>query len=270
MQIDNFYNRLSSRLENFSPCKLHHIPGIRIQCSFTLPISSSFAISSNGVDVLGKFYELIISEFSQQIERKMMKYISEYGKKSFLDLSGSELSPYSKSNSILMNLLRKSQKSLVGSARIVSEYIMDSQEFVPSSLSNALKPGGSIYSSGEIVRLNENMNVFVDPFMSWKENYILLYDNIRYDFTDLEFDDRQFPSLDQRVSASLNIKFEIDNPEVMFIYEDGFMDNFHLYKAEQREQKIDYIIDEHIESESHSTTRIHSQSKLGPGYYDNL
>jgi hypothetical protein len=243
-----------------------------LQLSVSFPMSPPFGNDSEDL-YLDKFYNMILSEMSQSIVKKILQYIFDNGKKSFIDLTNHFGNPAiqfenaaSRSRKTISKLYNDlPQKYLVTNGRISSDYFMDSSAFIPLPISNKIvNSSGLIYPSGSI-HLQTKREVWVDPFMRWNDNHILCFDEVRLDISNLSFSMRNEDTFSPKVLVSLYLRFEIINPEVFFIYEDDYKKNWDIQsivKKENRDTKIDYILDGNKESGPDSQFGIYLDNKL--------
>jgi len=242
-----------------------------LQLSGCVPMSHHFGNESE--EEYGKFVSMIMSDLSQSVVKTILKYIFNSGKKSFIDLTnrfGKPATQFENAASRNRKTIVKicydiPQKYLVTGGRITSDYFMDSSAFVNLPF-NSKVSGGLIYPIGNI-QLGTKREVWVDPFMRWDDNYVLCFDSVKIDVSNFSFSTKNLSTFSPQVSISLDLRFEVVNPEVFFIYEDGYMKNWNIQsiiKQEDRDKKIDYILDGNQESGSDSQFGIYFDDKLEP------
>jgi hypothetical protein len=235
----------------FKKCNLPHIQPEICQLSVSLPIAPETFYKSES-EYHDKFISMILSEMSQSIVKKILQSIFDNGKKSFIDLTNRLTSSTQFENAATR--ARKTiakihydlpQKYLITNGRICSDYFMDSSAFLPLPVSNKItNSSGLIYPSGSIL-LQTKRDVWIDPFLRWDDNHILCFDEVRLDISNFSFSIRNEATFSPKVLITLDLRFEVINPEVFFIYEDDYKKNWDIQsivKQENRDKKIDYII----------------------------
>lgn len=250
----------------------------KIDFGYTHNVNLQYNIGPNPfeseVEFSYKFSSMVFSELTQHIVKTIFKNILETGKKSFIDLSN-----INKSQSIYDNQQTKSrkiiskieheilQKYLITNGRLSSDYFMDSLSFNSTPISrNIGNTSGLVYSVGKI-QLSKIRELWIDPFLRWDDNHVLCFDEIKVDVSNLRHSIHSESGVfAPHILTSLDLKFEVLNPEVFFIFEDGNMKNWDLVRQyqiqEQREERIDYILDDNKESRSDSQFGIYFGDKL--------
>jgi len=251
--LDNLKNiNYEIDVDCFKKCNLPHIQPEICQLSVNVPMSHPFGDES--VDLYhDKFISMVLSEMSQSVVKKILQSIFDNGKKSFIDLTNRLTSSTQFENAATR--ARKTiakihydlpQKYLITNGRICSDYFMDFSAFVPLPISNKItNSSGLIYPSGSIL-LQTKRDVWIDPFMRWDDNFILCFDEVILDISNFSFSIRNEATFSPKVLITLDLRFEVINPEVFFIYEDDYRKNWDIQsivKQENRDKKIDYILD---------------------------
>jgi len=271
--LDNLKNiNYEIDVDCFKKCNLPHIQPEICQLSVNVPMSHPFGDES--VDLYhDKFISMVLSEMSQSVVKKILQSIFDNGKKSFIDLTnrfGSAATQFENVSSRSRKTIVKihydlPQKYLITNGRICSDYFMDSSAFVPLPFSNKITSSdGLIYPYGSI-HLQTKRDIWIDPFLRWDDNYILCFDEVFLDISNFSFSIRNEATFAPKVLFSLDLRFEVINPEVFFIYEDDYKKNWDIQsivKQENRDKKIDYILDGNQESGSNSQFGIYFDDKL--------
>lgn len=205
---------------------------------------------------------MILETFRQSVSKSILKHVFTFGRKSFIDLGsrfGQSATLYqnqsSKSRKITSDLISKKRKHAIGNSRISSEYIMDSPVFYNLPSSHHVS---SVYQIGKLA----GIDFWIDHICKWTDNFILLFDDVRVDISNFNFNINHTTSIIPRLIVSLDLKFDVINPEALFIFEDDYMDHWSEYKQEDRDKKIDYILDGTKESGSNSQLGIYPNDKL--------
>lgn len=256
----------------FTKTNLPHIQPENFRLSVSVPMSHPFGNESEDL-YYDKFSSMVLSEMSQSIVKKILQSIFNNGKKSFIDLTnrfGNPATQFENAASRSRKIIDKihydlPQKYLITGGRLASDYIMDSSAFVNLPFSNNISNnGGLIYPSGSI-HLQTKRDVWIDPFMRWDDNHILCFDEVRLDISNFSFSLKNEATFRPQVLVSLDLRFEVINAEAFFIYEDDYKKNWNIQsivKQENRDKKLDYILDGNQESGSNSQFGIYFDDKL--------
>ena len=255
----------------FTKTNLPHIQPENFQLSVSVPMSHPFGNESEDL-YHDKFSSMLLSEMSQSVVKKILQSIFNNGKKSFIDLTnrfGNPATqfetPASKSRKVIAKIYSDiRQEYLITSGRISSDFFMDSSAFANLPYNNKTVVSGLIYPIGNI-HLQSKRDVWIDPFMRWDDNHILCFDEVRLDISNFSFSLKNEATLAPQVLVSLDLRFEVINAEAFFIYEDDYKKNWDIQsivKQEDRDKKIDYILDGNQESGSNSQFGIYFDDKL--------
>jgi hypothetical protein len=271
--LDHLKNvKYEINVDCFEKVNLPHIQPEILQLSVSVPMSHPFGNESEDL-YHDKFTTMIISEISQSVVKKILQSIFNNGKKSFIDLTnrfGNSATQFENAATRSRKIVAKihydlPQKYLITNGRICSDYFMDSSAFVPLPISNKItNSGGLIYPSGSI-HLQTKRDIWIDPFMRWDDNHILCFDEVRLDISNFSFSLKNSATFAPQVLFSLDLRFEVINAEAFFIYEDDYKKNWDIQsivKQEDRDKKIDYILDGNQESGSNSQFGIYFDDKL--------
>jgi hypothetical protein len=269
--LDHLKNvKYDINIDCFTKTNLPHIRPETLQLSVQVPMGNPFG---NEEEYHGKFVSMIMNDLSQSVVKKIFQYVFENGKKSFIDLTNrfgnSQFETHStKSRKVFSKIHFDIPHSyLVTGGRIASDYFMDLPTFMNLPFTgNVSNSSGLVYPVGSI-QLQTKREVWVDPFMRWDDNYILCFDYIYVDFGGLSFNLQNDSRFSPHIVVSLDLKFEVINPVVFFIYEDNYVkywDIQSIVKQEDRDKKIDYILDESKESRQDSQFGFHFDDKLEP------
>ena len=272
--LDNLKNiNYEIDVDCFKKCNLPHIQPEICQLSVNVPMSHPFGDES--VDLYhDKFISMILSEMSQSIVKKILQSIFDNGKKSFIDLTNrlTSSTQFENAGTRARKTIAKihydlPQKYLITNGRICSDYFMDFSAFVPLPISNKItNSSGLIYPSGSIL-LQTKRDVWIDPFMRWDDNFILCFDEVILDISNFSFSIRNEATFSPKVLITLDLRFEVVNAEAFFIYEDDYKKNWDIQsivKQDNRDKKIDYILDGNQESGPNSQFGFYSYTKLEP------
>lgn len=248
----------------FTKTNLPHIKPETLKLSVSVPMSHPFGNESEE-EYHDKFVSMIVSDLSQSVVKNILQYVFKNGKKSFIDLTNqfgksSIQFDSSRTRKTIAKIYHDiPQKYLVTCGRISSDYFMDSSAFVNLPFNGKISSMNLMYPVGSI-QLGTKREVWVDPYMRWDDNYVLCFDDIRIDVSSFSF-----LLQNEAILVTMDLRYELINPEAFFIYEDGYMKNLDIQsivKQEDRDKKIDYILDENKESGSNSQFGFYLNNKL--------
>jgi hypothetical protein len=262
-------NPFKLNIECFTNCNLQHLRPELLKIS--VPISQNPFVSED--KFILDFSSMLVSNFSQEVSKKVVNHIFSSEKKTFIDLTnrfgdtGHQFqNQSSKSRKIISKILYDiPQKYLVTCGRISSDYFMDSSAFINFPFDGKVSNyGGLMYPIGSI-QLGSKREVWIDPFMRWDDNFIICFDEIRVDVSNFHSSIFNESTFSPKLQTMLDFRFEVINPEVFFIFEDDYMKNWDIQsivKQENRDKKIDYILNEDREFGSNSQFGFYFDDKL--------
>jgi hypothetical protein len=120
--------------------------------------------------------------------------------------------------------------NIVGSGRIVSEYIVDSSVFSHNSLSNEIKSSFVIQYIGDYV----NIKIYTDPFLSWKTEYITSFSQINYKIDNLKTRIVNEATFQPKLVIEFTLNFIAFDPLVIYVIDNITSDAYNKYKSERR------------------------------------
>ena len=80
--------------------------------------------------------------------------------------------------------------------------------------------------------------------MKWTDDFILSYDDVYYDISDIKINIRQEATFSPVLQVEFMIYHNIINPKVTYIVENLTSTTYSKYKAEIRNQRIDNLLDD--------------------------
>ena len=86
------------------------------------------------------------------------------------------------------------------------------------------------------------INVHMDSFMKWSDDFILSYDDIYYHIKDLSLNiisDSRFAPI---LNVSFNFAFRVDNPGKIWVIDSISSGGYNHYKSTLRDKKIDNLL----------------------------
>jgi hypothetical protein len=221
-----------------------HIQNIQ----FTISAPNSLGSFSED-DYFNIYINQIKSEIAQCIYKKIHSYIFDNAKVYFIDLLyGSDNSGLSMPDQVinfqkgLYDIEYKCGKlsNIVGSGRIVSEYIVDSSVFSHNSLSNEIKSSFVIQYIGDYV----NIKIYTDPFLSWKNEYIISFKEVVYNLDNIKTRIVNESTFQPKLIIDFDLSFLVFDPLLIYVIDNNTSDAYNKYKSERRNKNIDNILGE--------------------------
>jgi hypothetical protein len=215
----------------------------------SIQISLPPSVSENEEFYLNSLFEAIRNQISLDAQKRILESIHKTPSMYFIDIMSSQeksksnlLTDYDTHFSLVRGLtsqvLRLNVRNIVSNGKILSEYIVDSPAFSQEPLSNKLSTSNTFIKYGKL----SNINIYMDSFMKWNDDFILSYDDIYYHIKDLSLDitsDSRFAPL---LNVSFNFAFRVDNPGKIWVVNDINSSGYVHYKSTLRDQKIDNLL----------------------------
>ena len=200
-------------------------------------ISLNMSLPNND-ELNERIISTMFSRFDEEITKKVFTYIFKFGNRSFVDFRNKPFhSQITKSREITSQLNWKNQKYDMVGSRILYEHITESLHFHSASLSKSNLVGKLV-----------DTDIWFNPHMSWNDGYILLFKEILIEISNLKAQIVDYHSFNSRLDICFDFKFEVIYPELFFIIEDKYQKNWLELLQEDRDKKIDYILDENKKS----------------------
>ena len=226
------------RLPGFAKRRARGIPE-RIRISAQAPVDySGFGVN---IDVEAAFIDQVKREVSRHCCNRIFKEISEADSFSIHDFRG--LSERELSSRVVGEIKDRGFKNAVVSPKI-GTLIQDSASFVISSESMVSSQSGSdCYMIGSIYGYHD---VYVDPYMKWDDNRLLLFSDACADASSFccsapIVDSHSF---NPRMIIELDFSCEIADAHSMFVRDDSNPDIDPRLVSKMRDQKITRLLDE--------------------------
>ena len=195
---------------------------------------------SVSVPMTDEYIDKFISQIKYEILRTLIKYIFKEMKynKGFIDLRN--IGYYEKLNITSLYLSKYKYKNLVSCARLSAE-LQDSSSFhfFNSKLSkNTLNTNGYIYPVGKYL----DFEVYVDPYLRWDEEMIYLFNDIRFNINNFQYEVRSEATFQPKIIISYDFYFEIGDNEVVYVVDDEFQKSSLILLSQMRDEKIDKLL----------------------------
>jgi len=256
------------KLKTIDFIEIKQLPNLNHEVLTTSMALTSYQVD-NGVD--DKIKSLIVEENVQSILRKVISGIRNEGDVYFIDFRGnynqkltSFDNEFDQTRKIITKIIEMSDTttSLITNGRISSN-LQDHSSF--NSVASTAN-GATAYKIGKL----SGRDLWVDPFMRWDDDFILLVDKVNLEIFDIKESIVNGPTFAPRVNFDLKLKFDLLNPKCLFVFNDEFQKSASELISKQRNEKIDYILDENSGSEQNFEFRIHNNNQLGSGYINLL
>lgn len=236
----------SSGLQVFNNYGLHDESNTQtIQLAISSPLNSSHSFSED--EYVNIFTEQIKSEITQCVYKKIHSYIVDSSKVYFIDLldgnSGSLLSTPTQVRNFQKGIYDIEYKcgrlfNIIGSGRIVSEYIVDSSVFSHNSLSNKIQSSFVIQYIGDY----GNIKIYTDPFLSWKNEYIISFKEVIYNLDNIKTRMVNEATFQPKLVIDFDFSFLVFDPLLIYVIDNNTSDAYNKRKSEIRNEKIDNIL----------------------------
>ena len=209
-------------------------------------LSVNLSIMDSEEMYLNLLRENIIGEINQYILKVIIGDIKSNGSVNFIDVSNIiDNTNYSamatKSRKIVSEIKMLNLTNVITNGRISSDYIMDSTAFNTYPIRPSLDKFNTFTKHGNLFG---NIDVYLDSYMKWNDDFILSYDDVYYDVSDIKINIRQEATFSPVLKVEFMIYHNIINPKVTYIIENLTSNTCLKYKAELRNQRIDNLLDD--------------------------
>ena len=242
MELEEFFNNAFKKIDIDLPFKRLESDISNYQ-KYSLSVNLSPSIQSDEV-YYNLLREKIVGEINQYILKVVIGDIKSNGCVNFIDLSNIiDNTNYSTmatmSRKIVSEIKMLNLPNVITNGRISSDYIMDSAAFnlAPIKIQklNAFTKQGNLFGS---------VDVYIDSYMKWNDDFILSYDDVYYDISDIKINIRQEATFSPVLQVEFMIYHNIINPKLTYIVENLTSTTYSKYKAEIRNQRIDNLLDD--------------------------
>jgi hypothetical protein len=189
----------------------------------------------------GEILPILKDELKQSLFRKLFKD-SKVSNIEFLDLrtlglESTYLSHVAYLSKMIDRLKNIQGKNLLTNVRLAADLSDSSQFYVHNTLSSGALP----YLIGSL----SGKNLWIDPFIRYDENFILIFDSIDLEIVDINKSiNNNSPNIPSQMEVHLDYKFSISNPSVLYIFTNDNQKNLSILVSTQRDERIDQILDE--------------------------
>lgn len=243
MELEEFFNKSFKKIDIDLPFKRLESDISNYQ-KYSLSVNLSLSVIDNEEIYYNLLREKIVGEINQYILKVVIGDIKSNGGVNFIDLSNIiDNTNYSTMATMLRKIVSEIKilnlPNVITNGRISSEYIMDSAAFNLSPIKiqklNAFTKQGNLFGS---------VDVYIDPYMKWNDDFILSYDDVYYDISDIKINIRQEATFSPVLKVEFMIYHNVINPKLTYIVENLTSTTYSKYKAELRNQRIDNLLDD--------------------------
>jgi hypothetical protein len=246
MELEEFFKNAFKKINIDLPFKRVESDILNYQ-KYNLSVNlSPSIIMDNEVMYYNLLRENIIGEINQYILKVIIGDIKSNGSVNFIDVSNIiDNTNYSTmatiSRKIVSEIKMLNLPNVITNGRISSDYIMDSPAFNTYPIKPSLDKFNTFTKHGNLFG---NIDVYLDSYMKWTDDFILSYDDVYYDISDIKINIRQEATFSPVLKVEFMIYHNIINPKVTYIVENLTSNTYSKYKAELRNQRIDNLLDD--------------------------
>ena len=242
MELEEFFNNAFKKIDIDLPFKRLESDISNYQ-KYSLSVNLSPSIQSDEV-YYNLLREKIVGEINQYILKVVIGDIKSNGSVNFIDvLNITNDTDYSTmatmSRRIVSEIRNLNLSNVITNGRISSDYIMDSSAFnfapIKNQKLNTFTEHGNLFGC---------VDVYIDSYMKWTDDFILSYDDVYYDISDIKINIRQEATFSPVLKVEFMIYHNVINPKLTYIVENLTSTTYSKYKAELRNQRIDNLLDD--------------------------
>ncbi len=195
---------------------------------------------------LNALFSKLRNQISLDIQKNIFNFIKKSSKMHFIDIMNvqKQTTDYETHSSFVRRfvsqILRLNVKNIISNGTILSEYIVDSSSFSQNPIGNKLSTSNTFTKYGKL----SNINIYMDSFMRWNDDFILSYDDIYYDIKDLKLNITQDSRFAPILNITYNLAFKVDNPGIIWVIKDINSGGYSHYKSTLRDKKIDNLLNQ--------------------------
>jgi hypothetical protein len=245
MELEEFFKNAFKKIDIDLPFKRveSHISNYQ---KYSLSVNLSPSVMESEEMYFDKVKENIVNEINQYILKVIIGDIKSNGSVNFIDVSNIiDNTNYSamatKSRKIVSEIKMLNLPNVITNGRISSDYIMDSTAFNTYPIKPSLDKFNTFTKHGNLFG---NIDVYLDSYMKWTDDFILSYDDVYYDVSDIKINIRQEATFSPVLKVEFMIYHNIINPKLTYIIENLTSNTYSKYKAELRNKRIDNLLDD--------------------------
>lgn len=204
-------------------------------------------------DYLQQVAGVIKNEMQQLVQGVVFSAIKKSNNVNFINIidNSNSLTNYDSiqnmSRKMVQQISMMNFKNIIANGRILSDYISDSVSYHYDSMNNKVTSSSTFSKNGTLFG---KINVFVDAFMRYNDEFILTFDDIYFDIKEIT----PYISVSTPGNSQLKVEFKyftnVLNPSVVYIVDSETSTNYYMFKSERRDEIIDKLLNDDKGTES--------------------
>ena len=237
-------------LQYFNKIKVEDSNYIKGHVSITIPPSMSYSDQ----DYLEQVAGVIKNEIQQHVQGVVFSDIKKSNNVNFINIidNSNSLTNYDSiqnmSRKMVQQISMMNFKNIISNGRILSDYISDSVAYHYEKMNSTLLSLASTFSKNGT--LFGKINVFMDAFMRYNDEFILTFDDIYFDIKEIT----PYISVSTPGNPQLKVEFKyftnVLNSSVVYIVDSETSTNYYRFKSERRDEIIDKLLNDDKGTES--------------------
>ena len=203
-----------------------------------IPLSQSMQVSVDldrrmDFDYIPHIIDVVNQNFSIELNKLILKDFFKQSQPILIDRRDSSMNTNELSDSVLKEFVHICQGKgrSITSAKVVIELLETSSQYEfynNTSLSSSLRCVGRVY----------DIDIFVDSYLPWSDNFIMHFRSLDYN---IELDHVTLGE-DNVLSVGVKYGYQIDDPKMIYIFTDELNDNLDVLIRHQRREKIKKLL----------------------------
>jgi len=230
IDIDLPFNRVKSNITNYQ--------------KYTLSVTLSPSVMDTEEVYYNLLREKITNEIKQYTLKVILSDIKSKGDINFIDILNHSNSNYmsiiDNSRKIITEIKNINLPNIITNARICSDYIMDSPVYNTEPLVLSLNQFNTFTKYGNLFG---NVDVYIDSFMRWDADFLLSYDDVQYDISDIKINITQESTFSPVLKVGFILYYNIINPKLTYIIDNVNSISYSIYKPFLRNKRIDNLLE---------------------------
>lgn len=215
--------KLNSSLRNFTKIQVSH--------------SSSNLGSAFGIDMADKVQSMQISECIQSLFKKITSELIKTKNVDYIQIDEINLD-YNFPPELINKVAQTGFSTMIVNSKLGAS-IQDSVGYSPHLNSNVINTNGLMCKIGSFF----GKEVYVDPFMRYNDNRIILFDDIIMNFDNFSSYENNEATFATRTIIEFGYQMIPSNSMLLYVVSDKNDPNYGEYLRVTRDEKIDKIID---------------------------
>ena len=214
--------KLNSSLRNFTKIQVSH--------------SSSNLGSAFGIDMADKVQSMQISECIQSLFKKITSELTKTKNVDYIHIDEINLD-YNFPPELINKVAQTGFSNMIVNGKLGAS-IQDSVGYSPHLNSNVINTNGLMYKIGSFF----GKEVYVDPFMRYNDNRIILFDDIIMNFDNFSSYENNEATFTPRTIIEFGYQMIPSNSLLLYVVSDKNDPNYAEYLRTTRDEKIDKIV----------------------------